>query len=136
MLAFKFDDLTAKLPVSKSQDRVTATLKRITKDEAVWVVGLELSYPPGQPAFESFESETWLRNNRPQFVSPDASKSFGADGYEYTITDEKAGRKVQATYTFKGLANPLAKGWSLVYETPAPLVEFTVPFELRNIPLP
>ena len=36
----------------------------------------------------------------------------------------------------KGLTNPTAKGWSLVYETPAPLVEFRVPFELKDIPLP
>ena len=27
----------------------------------------------------------------------------------------------------KGLANPAAKGWSVVYETPVPLVEFQVP---------
>ena len=32
--------------------------------------------------------------------------------------------------------DPTAKGWSLVYETPAPLVEFKVPFVLENIPLP
>ena len=32
------------------------------------------------------------------------------------------------------VANP--KGWQLVYETPAPLVEFPVRFELKDIPLP
>ena len=40
-----------------------------------------------------------------------------------------------ATYRFKG-ANPNAKGWSLVYEAPGPLVEVMVPFKLENIPVP
>jgi len=123
--------------MSKTQDRVTVSLNRLVKDDATWVVELRLEYPPGQPEFGSFEAETWLRDNRPRFVSPDASKSFDADSYEYSVTEDKAGaRKVLATYGFKGLANPTAKGWSLVYETAAPLVEFTVPFELRNILLP
>lgn len=137
MLTFKFGDLTAKLPQTQTQERVSVSLKRMAKDDAVWVIDLELVYPPGQPAFESFEGQVWLRNNRPRLISPDASKTFEADSYEYDIREDMAGgRKVLATYTFKGVSNPEAKGWSLMYETPAPLVEFTVPFELRNIPIP
>ena len=41
---------------------------------------------------------------------------------------------MSATYRFK--SDPRAKGWSLVCEAPSPLVEFAVPFELRNIPVP
>lgn len=137
MLAFKFADLTAKLPQTQTQEQVTVALKRFINDETAWVVELELTYPPGQPTFESFEAEVWLRHNRPQLVSPGGGKTFDADSYEYSITDDSAGgRKVLATYGFKGVANPLARGWSLVYETPAPLIEFAVPFELRAIPLP
>ena len=36
----------------------------------------------------------------------------------------------------KGLGNPTVKGWSIVYETPAPLADVKVPFELKDIPLP
>ena len=54
--------------------------------------------------------------------------------------EQPSGRRAVATYGFKEDAakglNPAGKGWSLVYETPAPLVEFKVPFVLENIPLP
>lgn len=137
MLTFRFENLQAQLPINQEQEKVQITLKRIASDDGNWVVELELRYPPGQPVFESFESEVWLRDNRPRFISPDASKSFEANGYEYAITEEQnGGRKVIAQYTFPAIGNPLAKGWKLIYETPAPLVEFAVPFELRNIPLP
>ena len=46
-----------------------------------------------------------------------------------------SGNKVTAIYRFKN-ANPKAKGWSLLYEAPGPLVEVTVPFKLENIPVP
>ena len=36
----------------------------------------------------------------------------------------------------KGLTDPTAANWTIVYETPAPLVELKVPFELKDIPLP
>ena len=36
----------------------------------------------------------------------------------------------------KGLVNPASKDWKLVYEAPSPPVEFAVPFELKDIPLP
>ena len=133
MLAFKFDDLTAKLPATKTQDRVTVTLKRVERDEATWEVELELTYPPNQPVFESFEEGWWTAQNQLRLVSPDASKSFTPDDYEmrgrvfiYRFKEDPA----------KGLVNPTRKGWSLVYETPSPLVEFRVPFTLKDIPLP
>jgi hypothetical protein len=136
-LAFRFEDLTTKLPVAKTQSGVTAVLKRIEDLGKIWEVELELRYPSGQPAFESFEETLWLRDNRPRLVSPDASKTFGPDGFDYRVSDDrKKGRAVTAVYGFKGVGNPLEKGWALTYETPAPLVELTIPFELRDIPLP
>ncbi|HUR53484.1 MAG TPA: hypothetical protein VMZ71_05110 [Gemmataceae bacterium] len=133
MLAFSFDTLTAKLPVTPpAQDGVTAILKRIEKDEKTWEVEIELKYPPGGPEFESFEADAWLSENTLRLVSPDKSKTFRPDDYEarghtliYRFKEDAA----------KGLTNPAAKGWSIVYETPAPLKEFQVPFELKDIPL-
>ena len=133
MLAFSFPDLTAKLPITlPTKDGVTATLKRIEKDEKTWEIEIELKYPPGGPQFESFEADAWLSENTLRLVSPDVSKTFRPDDYEargnvliYRFKEDAA----------KGLANPAAKGWSVVYETPAPLVEFQVPFELHDIPL-
>ena len=133
MLAFSFDTLTAKLPVSlPTQDGVTATLKRIEKDEKTWEIEIELAYPPDGPQFESFEADAWLSENVMRLVSPDRSKTFRPDDYEarghtliYRFKEDPA----------KGLTNPAAKGWQILYETTAPLKEFQVPFELKDIPL-
>lgn len=132
MLAFRFDNLAAKAPVSlPPKDGVTATLTRVEKDEQTWEVEVELKYPPGGPVFESFEKDAWLSENRLALVSPD-QKTFRTDDYE--------ARGTVLIYRFKedaakGLANVAAKGWAVVCETPAPLKEFAVPFELKDIPL-
>ena len=132
MLAFRFDNLTAKAPVGlPPKDGVTAVLNRVEKDETTWEVEVELKYPPGGPAFESFEADAWLSENRLTLVSPD-QKAFRPDDYE--------ARGHTLIYRFKedgakGLANVAAKGWAVICETPAPLKEFTVPFELKDIPL-
>lgn len=137
MLAFTFPDLTkGKTPVAlPPQEKVAATLKRVEKDEKTWEFELELTYPPDIPPFESFES--WTAENRARLVSPGGGRSFAPDDYQI----QTVGPKVLAVYRFKedvakGLVNPAGKGWSLAYTAPTPPVEFAVPFELKDIPLP
>ena len=138
MLAFRFDDLTAKLPAALPvQAGVTASLKRIEKDDNVWEVEVELNYPAGMPTFESFEEGVWLARNRMQLIPPGGGKSFTPDDHQFL----HIGQRVVGVYRFKenaekGLANPKSKGWSVVYEAPSPLLEFRVPFEVKDIPLP
>jgi hypothetical protein len=134
LLAFAFDP-TQKLPVAQKDSGVTATLKRVEKIDDTWEIEVELNYPPGQPVFESFEGEWWLKDNRLVVRSPEG-KSFVIEHYEFRT---RGGVTAIHRYTEdakKGLGAPTAKGWSVVYETPAPLVEEKVPFELKNIPLP
>ncbi|HXD87709.1 MAG TPA: hypothetical protein VN641_14530 [Urbifossiella sp.] len=136
MLAFTFDDLTkGKTPVIlPAKDKVAAILKRVEKDESTWEFEIELTYPQKLPQFESFES--WTTENRMRLVSP--------GGRPFTTTDHEIqvnGSKVTALYRFReaaksGLTNPASKGWKLVYDAPSPPLEFTVPFELKDIPLP
>ena len=137
MLAFAFDDLTKGKTaiVLPAKEKVSATLKRVEKDEKTWEFEIELNYPPNLPKFESFES--WTNENRLRLVSPDAAKSFAPDDHEILTQ----GSKVVAVYRFKedakrGLVHPASKNWKLVYEAPSPPVEFAVPFELKDIPLP
>jgi hypothetical protein len=136
LLAFKFDDVTAKAPATRREDRVSATLKPLSFDESTgtWDSELVLEYPTGGPVFESFEEQKWLRDNRARLVSPDG-KPHNPDSEEVVIGAAKDRLRVTATYRFKGV-NPRAKGWSLVYEAPSPLVEVVVPFKLENIPVP
>jgi hypothetical protein len=136
MLTFKFDDLTrGKSAVAlPAREKVTATLKRVEKDEKTWEFELELAYPPDLPKFESFES--WTTQNRARLVGPDR-KAFATDNYEVFTS----GSKVTAVYRFaedarRGLVSPASKGWALEYEAPSPPLEFAVPFELKDIPLP
>ena len=61
------------------------------------------------------------------------------DGLDHFMPDSP--RPLRVVHRFKedavkGLGDPTAKGWTIVYETPAPLVEVKVPFELKDIPLP
>ncbi len=136
MLSFRFDKLTAKgSATAPAQEKVEAMLTSFTRDEDTWIAEIELTYPPEIPEFESFE--TWATGNRLRLIAPDSNKTFTPTSYAVNAL----GRKVSATYYFKedagkGLANPNAKGWSLVYEAPSTPVEFTVPFELKDIPLP
>jgi len=137
MLAFTFDDLTkGKSPVTTpTKEKVAGTLKRVEKDEKSWEFEVELNYPAIGPKFESFES--WTHENRLRLVSPEGAKSFTTEDFELLLQ----GSKVVGIYRFKeddkrGLVNPASKGWKLIYEAPSTPVEFNVPFELKDIPLP
>jgi hypothetical protein len=128
----------AKLPVTEKQAGVSATLKRVQKQGDTWEIAVEVLYPEGQPAFESFQGEWWLRDNRLTLVSP-AGKPFAIDNYEVPSPD--VARPLVVVHRFeedaaKGLTAPTAKGWKVVYTAPSPLAEATIPFELKDVPLP
>jgi hypothetical protein len=133
ILTFKFKNLTGKMPDLIIQEDVKVSLKSINKSDKTWDVELELVYPDDHPPFESFEEQKWLRDNKLQLVSPDG-KPIDPESELLEVSSRKG--RVGATYRFPGMLNPLAKGWALVCETPSPLKEFKIPFELKNIPLP
>jgi len=143
LLAFTFDSasklpVTGKLPAERTDPGVSAILKRAQKKDTTWELEVEVTYPPNQPIFESFQGEWWLRDNRLLVRSP-KGKVFVIEDYEVPSPDNP--RPLRAIYRFKedpktGLGNPTETGWSIVYETPSPLVDAKVPFELKDIPLP
>jgi len=133
LLTIPFNGLAGKYPMTSENDGVKVVLKSFKKEANTWDAELELTYPENHPAFESFEEQKWLRDNRLRLRDPNAA-SWEPDNDDVTAS----GRKVSATYRFKLLpnTNPIARGWSLVCETPSPLKEVKVPFVLKNIPLP
>jgi hypothetical protein len=143
MLAFAFDptaNLPANgtLPAGPAEPGVTAVLKRVQKKGDIWEIAIDVSYPERQPVFESFQGEWWLRDNRMILRSADGKTNVIED---CEIPSPDSARPLRVIYRFKedaakGLGNPTAKGSTIIYETPAPLVEFKVPFELKEIPLP
>lgn len=138
LLTFAFEAPGGKLPAAQKQDGVSASLKRLQKKGDTWEAVLEIEYPAGQPTFESFQGDWWLRDNRLRLRSP-AGKFVTLDDYEIPQPDRATPLRV--IHRFKenanaGVGDPTAKGWALVYETPGPLVDVKVPFELKNVPLP
>jgi hypothetical protein len=135
MLRITFDDLAAKQP-TKTVEKVTVTLVKWEKIDDLWEARVELTYPPGMPEFESFEAESWLRDNACRLVSPDRSKSFDAKDQLVRITPTGAVIDYRFHEDNKKGIKPGNGGWHLEIDTPSPLKEFAVPFELKNIPLP
>lgn len=138
LLNFAFAVPGGKLPAAQTQGGVTASLTRVQKKGDSWEVAVEVNYPKGQPLFESFQGEWWLRDNRLLLVSPQG-KAVAVDDYEIPAPDRAT--PLVVVHRFKenagaGFGNPTAPGWKLVYETPAPLAEVKVPFALKDIPLP
>ena len=134
MLPFTFADLTATAAQMQERDGVSVTLQPLRKLAERWDIELVLRYPPAQPVFESFES--WVSENRLRLVAP-TGKVHEPRDYDFPEQD----RRVVAVYRFSttpGKGPPLGdrRGWSLTYDTPAPLVEFPVSFTLTDIALP
>ncbi|MBN9522324.1 hypothetical protein J0H58_28035 [bacterium] len=117
------------------QQGVEAAVKSWTKDDDTWVAELELTYPPALPEFESFEASSITAANQVRLVGP-GGKAFAPTGQAVSV----AGRQVSATYYFKEdrAKGPtgVGAGWALKFDAAATPVEFRVPFELRDIPLP
>lgn len=134
MLRFSFNDLTSQKP-SKTIDKVTTSLLKWEKIDDLWEARVEIIYPEGMPQFESFEAESWLRDNVCRLISPDRTKSLESNDFQVRVTAKGA----VIDYRFKeDVAKGISpgKGWCLEVETPSPLMEFSVPFEFKNIKLP
>ena len=131
LLNVPFQSLAGKLPIEQKVEGVKVSLKSFAKDGDLWIAELLLEYPPNHPNFESFEEQRWLRDTRLRLISP-AARPADPDSEEVIAS----GRFVTATYRFKVTGDPRGKGWSLVCQTPSPLVEMSVPFTLKDIPIP
>jgi hypothetical protein len=130
MLAVRFP-LGGKLPAEQTEAGVKVVLASFAKVGDTWNADLELTYPKGHPTFESFEEQKWLRDNRLRLVAP-ANRTIEPESEDVVAS----GATVQATYRFKVAGAAPGNGWSLVCETPGPLVEMKVPFTLKGIPIP
>jgi hypothetical protein len=139
MWTVRFPKLNGKNPQKETKGDVSATLQRFeVLDKGVWDAEIELRYPEGGPKFDTYQS--WLVNNKVYLQNrKDKSVIFvprTSDEEQRLRTDNRA----VIVYHFaerKGsprLVNP--NDWDLVYRTPARLVQVTVPFTFREVPLP
>lgn len=131
LLAVEFKDLTIAQPAIQTVEGVKVSLKPLKTANGQIEVTFDLEYPPSHPEFESFQG--WAASNKLRLYDA-AGKAMGEPA-DYNTTEN--GRRISASYFFpapKGEAN--WKGWRAVYETPCPMVQQEVRFELKDILLP
>ena len=129
MKTFKFPSLAATNVVQKQGD-ISVTLESAEVDEQTWKVALNIAYPEGGPAFESYRQG--LFNNRLWLQKADGSRFEHNGGYNNTGSDEG---KISFEYMFVDAPGKLGDHM-LVYESPAKVVPIPLEFEFKDVPLP
>ena len=134
LLQFSFDPSIAGDESTQRKSDVGATLKSFRKAGPFWTAAIEFVYPGCGPEFESFQS--YLRDNE-VWLQRAAGTKFPAAGFE--LGAERNGRTT-VLYRFKenekdGPVLTNLKDWKLLVRTPGRIVEVTVPFTLRDVPL-
>jgi hypothetical protein len=112
------------------QGDVSVTYQDTEIDEQTWKVHVELSYPGGGAAFESYQQG--LFNNRIWLQRADGSRFEQNGGFNSTGSD---GGKLGFEYLFVDVPGKPAD-YQLVYETPSRVITIPLEFEFKDIPLP
>jgi hypothetical protein len=126
---FRFPSL-AQAGVALTQGDVRVTLESAEVDEQVWKVNVEVAYPGGGPAFESYRQG--LFNNRLWLQKADGSRFEHNGGFSNTASD---GGKLGFEYLFVDAPGKLAD-YQFVYETPSQVLTIPLEFEFKDVPLP
>ena len=129
MKAFKFPNLAA-TNVTQKQGDISVTLESTEVDEQTWKVALQVSYPEGGEAFDSYRQG--LFNNRLWLQKADGTRFEHNGGYNNTGADQG---KISFEYMFVDAPGKPADHM-LVYESPAKVVTIPLEFEFKDVPLP
>lgn len=139
MLDFTFNKLR---PIKKGdearsevQDGVKVTLTGLKTGSERWSVDVLIENPPGGVKFESFQTSTWLDNNRIALVRGNEKWIPEPDAEEPLAALTAARAHIRYHFRLKDRKSSLAD-WTLKYRTPGRIVEVTAPFVIRDLPLP
>jgi hypothetical protein len=127
---FRFPTLAVTEPKTIKQGDIAVTLGSTEVDEQVWKVNVELSYPGGGPAFESYRQG--LFNNRLWLQKADGSRFEHNGGFSNTASD---GGKLGFEYLFVDAPGKPAD-YGFVYETPSKVLTIPLEFEFKDVRLP
>jgi hypothetical protein len=116
--------------VVQTQGDIDVTLDSFEVDEQVWKFRVDIKYPDGGPAFESFRQG--LFNNRLWLQKPDGSRFEHNGGYSNLSAD---GGKLSFEYLFVDVPDKPGD-YQLAYETPSKVIEIPLVFEFKDVPLP
>lgn len=128
MLTIRFKEIKA--GAALEQDEVRMRLTNVKEGPDRWLIEVQINNPEGTPVFESYQ--TWLDNNRISLVN---GKSTLLPEPNETVLKE-TNREASIQYAFAAPKNGKLADWTLVYRTPGRIVELTVPYSFKNVPLP
>ena len=133
MLTFRFPGI--KEDAMLEQEEISVRLNKVKEGPDRWLMEVQIDNPEGTPVFESYQ--TWLENNRIFLVKGegDNTPTWLPEPNETVLLETN--RKAVIRYAFtapKGKGKPA--DWTLVYRTPGRIVELTVPYSFKNVPLP
>jgi hypothetical protein len=142
MLTVRFGRLgQASKPQAQTPEKgVRVTLRRLTVvDTDRWEAEMEVSYPAGGPAFESFFD--WLVYNKVYLEKGTGARRvrFVPGPADQQGVSRTANRAVVVYQFVEGKGRPRLgrpRDWALVYETPGRFVEVPGSFTFKNLPLP
>jgi len=126
---FRFPSLTER-NVSKKEGEIEVTLQQAEVDEQLWKVTIEMSYPEGGAAFQSYQQG--LFNNRLWLQKADGSRFEHNGGFSSTGAE---GNKLGFEYLFVDVPGKL-DDYQFVYETPSKVVVIPLEVEFKDVPLP
>lgn len=131
MLTFRFPALKANAELE--QEEVTVRVLNVKEGLDRWRIDVQIDNPEGTPAFETYQS--WLDNNRIELARGDGGKRQVWLPEPNEEIDENP-RRARIRYSFAATPGKgKAADWTLVYRTPGRMVELTVPYSFKNVPL-
>ncbi|MBI3407113.1 MAG: hypothetical protein HY040_02000 [Planctomycetes bacterium] len=139
MLDFTFDKLRSikkgDEPRSEMQNGVKVTLTGLRTGAERWSIDVLIENPTGGVKFESFQTSTWLDNNRIALVRGNEKWVPEPDAEEPLAALTAARAHIRYHFQVKDRKSSLAD-WTLQYRTPGRIVELTAPFVIRDLLLP
>ena len=120
-----------------AQDGVEVTLAPVVANKEFWRFDVTILNPVGTPFFESYQS--WLENNRLHLknAAPGPLVIWKHRPEDQQFLSDPSPRRAAVRYEFAGAQTKgVPANWILHYRTPGRIVELTVPFEFRDVPLP
>jgi hypothetical protein len=142
----RFEFKLPKVKTHKATDGVQVTVNDIVTQAERWTVELTVMHPAAGPSFDSFQkwlgSKAWLDSTACVFERGvgENLQILRPDPLRTQIVSAAADR---VTVRFQFLKNnpggvPLenVESWKLVCRTPGRMVEMTVPYTIKDLPLP
>ena len=138
LLNFAFADLQKGKEVK--QEGVSVKLNDVdTSNKELWSFEFAVKYPADGPKVEGLEMQSWLLRNEVFLLHKKTGKKFPSNGG--FDTDDQTATEATLHYRFTDDEENKVKlgkpaDWQLVYRTAGQIIEVTLPFEFKDVPLP